>query len=244
MTELNESKLLISIATYNEHDNLRPLIESIKNFMPQAHILVVDDNSPDGTGQLADVLAQEYQGIHTVHRSGKLGLGTAIVAGMKYAITNNFDYFMSMDADFSHHPRYIPPIFQGMKDYDVMIGSRYVPGGGTENWPFSRKLISTTVNCIVRLLYWMPVHDASGGFRCYKTSKLKEVNFDRIYSRGYSFQQEMLFRVFRCGSKLGEYPIIFENRRAGASKVNWKEAVRSISLLIYLGFMSRIKSNI
>ena len=122
MAELNQSKLLISIATYNEHDNLRPLVESIKNFMPQAHILVVDDNSPDGTGKLADVLAQELPNLHAIHRTGKLGLGTAIVAGMKYAINNDFDYFMSIDADFSHHPRYIPAIFQGMAEKDVMIG--------------------------------------------------------------------------------------------------------------------------
>ena len=159
-------------------------------------------------------------------------------------IDNEFDYFMSIDADFSHHPKYIPPIFQGMTEKDVMIGSRYIPGGGTQNWPLSRKIISTSVNYLVKLLFWMPVRDASGGFRCYRTSKLKEVDFDRVWSKGYSFQQEMLFRVYRCGSKLGEYPIIFEDRRAGSSKVNWKEALRSISLLIYLGTMSRFKRNL
>ena len=244
VAELNQSKLLISIATYNEHDNLRPLVESIKNFMPLAHILVVDDNSPDGTGILADILTQEFSSLHAIHRTGKLGLGTAIVAGMKFAIDNEFDYFMSIDADFSHNPKYIPPIFQGMTEKDVMIGSRYIPGGGTQNWPLSRKIISTSVNYLVKFLFWMPVRDASGGFRCYRTSKLKEVNFGRVCSKGYSFQQEMLFRVYRCGSKLGEYPIIFEDRRAGSSKVNWKEALRSISLLIYLGIMSRFKRNL
>ncbi len=244
MSDLDSSKLLIGIATYNEYDNLKPLIESIKNYIPAAHILVIDDNSPDGTGKLAEDLSLKNPTIHTVHRTGKLGLGTAILAGMKYAIANNYDYYLSIDADFSHNPRYISYLFQGMNDKDVMIGSRYVPGGGTENWPFSRKLISKSVNFLVKILFWMPVRDASGGFRCYRTFKLKQVDFDRVKSKGYSFQQEMLFRVFRLGSNLGEYPIIFEDRRSGTSKVNWKEALRSISLLIYLGVISRFKRNL
>jgi len=244
VSDLDSSKLLIGIATYNEYDNLKPLIESIKNYIPAAHILVIDDNSPDGTGKLAEDLSLKNPTIHTVHRTGKLGLGTAILAGMKYAIANNYDYYLSIDADFSHNPRYISYLFQGMNDKDVMIGSRYVPGGGTENWPFSRKLISKSVNFLVKILFWMPVRDASGGFRCYRTFKLKQVDFDRVKSKGYSFQQEMLFRVFRLGSNLGEYPIIFEDRRSGTSKVNWKEALRSISLLIYLGVISRFKRNL
>lgn len=244
MSDLDASKLLIGIATYNEYDNLKPLIASIKNFIPTANILVIDDNSPDGTGKLADGLSLENPTVHVLHRAGKLGLGTAILAGMKYAINNNYDYYLSIDADFSHNPRYIPHLFHGMKDKDVMIGSRYIPGGGTENWPFSRKLISKSVNFLVKILFWMPVSDASGGFRCYRTSKLKQVDFNRVQSKGYSFQQEMLFRVYRLGSNLGEYPIIFEDRRSGSSKVNWKEALRSISLLIYLGIISRFKRNL
>jgi dolichol-phosphate mannosyltransferase len=159
---------------------------------------------------------------------------------MRYAIDNNYDLFLNLDADFSHPPRYIPHLLEGMKDHDIMIGSRYVKGGGTMNWPLTRRMISRSVNVMVRFLFRMPVKDASGAFRCFRVSKLRQVPTDRIRSRGYSFQQEMLYRCRRAGCTLGEYPIIFENRRAGASKVNMKEAVRSISMLMWLGMRSRL----
>jgi dolichol-phosphate mannosyltransferase len=168
-------------------------------------------------------------------RPGKLGLGTATIAAMRYAMDHDYDYLQNMDADFSHPPRYLPGIIAGMSKYDVMIGSRYVHGGGTENWPLPRRVISQGVNTLVRFLFRMPVRDASGAFRCYRVSKLRLVPFDKIRSRGYSFQQEMLFRCHKVGCKLGEYPILFENRRAGASKVNKKEALRSISMILFLG---------
>jgi dolichol-phosphate mannosyltransferase len=237
-SQTSPSRLLVSLATYNEHDNLRPLIEAIHQNAPDAHILVIDDNSPDGTGRLADELAAKDSRIHVLHRPGKLGLGTATLAGMRYAIDNNYDLFLNLDADFSHPPRYIPNLLAGMKDHDIMIGSRYVKGGGTENWPFMRLAISRSVNLLVRILFRMPVKDASGAYRCFRVEKLKQVPFDRIRSRGYSFQQEMLYRCRRAGCTMGEYPIVFENRRAGASKVNMKEAVRSISMLMWLGTRS------
>jgi dolichol-phosphate mannosyltransferase len=233
-------RLLVSLATYNEHDNLAPLIEAIHQQAANADVLVIDDNSPDGTGRLADELAARDSRIHVLHRPGKLGLGTATLAGMRYAIDNNYDLFLNLDADFSHPPRYIPHLLEGMKDHDIMIGSRYVKGGGTMNWPLTRRMISRSVNVMVRFLFRMPVKDASGAFRCFRVSKLRQVPTDRIRSRGYSFQQEMLYRCRRAGCTLGEYPIIFENRRAGASKVNMKEAVRSISMLMWLGMRSRL----
>jgi dolichol-phosphate mannosyltransferase len=146
-----------------------------------------------------------------------------------------------MDADFSHPPRYIPFLLAGMETKDVMIGSRYVAGGGTENWPLPRRVISKSVNLMVRTLFRIPVRDASGAFRCFRVAKLRETQLDRVRSRGYSFQQEVLYRCHRAGSRLGEHPIIFENRRAGASKVNWKEAVRSISMLMWLGTRSLLR---
>src|SRR5262249_54130288 len=156
-----------------------------------------------------------------------LGLGTATVAAVRFAIEQEYELLLNLDADFSHPPRYIPDLLNGMRQHDVMIGSRYVRGGGTDNWPFSRRLVSRRVNRMVRTLFRMPVKDASGAFRCYRVAKLREVPLHRIKSRGYSFQQEMLYRCYRAGCRLGEIPILFENRRAGASKVNWKEAARS-----------------
>ena len=165
-------KLLVSIATYNEAGNLRPLIEEIHKFVPHAHILVVDDNSPDGTGKIVDELAAKDDRIHALHRPGKLGLGTATLAAMRYAMDNDYDFLQNMDADFSHPPRFLPGIHAGMATHDVMIGSRYVAGGGTENWPVARLAISRSVNALVRFLFRMPVKDASGAYRCYRVAKL------------------------------------------------------------------------
>ncbi|HEX4607076.1 MAG TPA: polyprenol monophosphomannose synthase, partial [Urbifossiella sp.] len=230
-----EPRLLVSLATYNEAGNLAPLIEEIHRVVPYADVLVIDDNSPDGTGTIADELAAADPRVHVLHRPGKLGLGTATLAAMRYAMDHDYDLLQNMDADFSHPPRYLPGILAGMSKYDVMIGSRYTAGGGTENWPLARKVISQGVNLMVRFLFRMPVKDASGAYRCYRVSKLREAHLEETRSRGYSFQQEVLFRCYKAGCKLGEYPILFENRRAGASKVNRQEAVRSISMILYLG---------
>ncbi|MSR52464.1 MAG: polyprenol monophosphomannose synthase [Gemmataceae bacterium] len=234
------TRLLVSVATYNECENIARLIEEIHAFAPQADVLVVDDNSPDGTGKLVDELSAKDSRIRALHRSGKLGLGTAIVAAMKYAMSNNYDLLLNMDADFSHPARYIPALLAGMSRQDVMIGSRYVAGGGTENWPVIREKISRAVNGLVRFFFRMGVRDASGAYRCYRVSKLRQVRFDLIVSRGYSFQQEMLFRCKLAGCTLGETPIIFENRRAGKSKVNGKEAARSMATILYLGVRSML----
>ena len=234
-------RLLVTLATYNEHDNLKPLVEAIHEQAPHADILVIDDNSPDGTGMLADELAAADRRVHVLHRPGKLGLGTATLAAMRYAIDHDYDFLLNLDADFSHPPRYIPDVLRGMAEgRDVMIGSRYVCGGGTQNWSPRREFISRRVNGVVRFLFRMPVHDASGSYRCYRISKLRAVPLERVKSRGYSFQQEVLFRCHRAGCTLGETPIVFENRRAGASKVNLKEAVRSMSMLMWLGLRSRV----
>jgi dolichol-phosphate mannosyltransferase len=230
-----EPRLLVSLATYNERDNLAPLIREIHAAVPSADVLVIDDNSPDGTGRLADELAAADPRVHIVHRAGKLGLGTAILAAMRYAADHGYDYLVNMDADFSHHPRYLPAIVAGMKRYDVMIGSRYVAGGGTENWPLSRRLMSGGVNRLVRLLMRIPARDTSGAYRCYRVAKLKQAELDKVISRGYSFQQEVLYRCRKAGCKIGETPIVFENRRAGASKVNPREALRSIGVILLVG---------
>ena len=230
-----EPRLLVSLATYNEAGNIAALIAEIQKVVPHADVLVIDDNSPDGTGHIVSEMAGKDPRIHLLPRPGKLGLGTATLAAMKFAMTQNYDYLLNMDADFSHPPRYLPGILAGMSKYDVMIGSRYVRGGGTENWPLPRRMISQSVNMMVRFLFRMPVKDASGAFRCYRVSTLRNAELNRVRSRGYSFQQEVLFRCYKAGAKLGEYPILFENRRAGVSKVNKKEALRSMSMLLYIG---------
>lgn len=228
-------RVLVSLATYNERDNLAPLVREIHAVLPDADILVIDDNSPDGTGRLADELAVADPRVHVLHRPGKLGLGTATLAAMHYAIDRGYDDLINMDADFSHHPRYLPALVAGMARADVVIGSRYVPGGGVENWPLSRQLMSAGVNILVRVLLRVPARDTSGAFRCYRVRKLRATDLDGIISRGYSFQEEVLYRCHRAGCRLAETPILFENRRAGSSKVNLKEAARSMGILLWLG---------
>jgi dolichol-phosphate mannosyltransferase len=228
-------RTLVSLATYNERDNLPRLLDEIHQVLPNADILVIDDNSPDGTGRVADERAAADPRIQILHRAGKLGLGTAIMAGMRHAIDRDYDYLINMDADFSHHPRYLPALADGMNRTDVMIGSRYIPGGGTANWPLARRMMSWGVGSLVRLLLRIPARDTSGAFRCYRVARLRQLDFDAVISRGYSFQQEMLWRCQRVGCRIAETPIFFENRRAGASKVNPHEAVRSIGVLLYLG---------
>jgi dolichol-phosphate mannosyltransferase len=231
----DEPRVLVALATYNERDNLAPLVREIRTVLPAAHILITDDNSPDGTGQLADELVAADPQVHVQHRKGKLGLGTAIVAGMRYAIDHHYDCVISMDADYSHHPRYLPALVEGMRRHDVMIGSRYVPGGGTVNWPMSRRLMSGGVNALSRLLLRLPAHDTSGGFRCYRVAKLRQTRLDNLLSTGYSFQEEMLYRCRRAGCRIGETPIIFEDRRAGASKADLREATRSLAVILRVG---------
>jgi dolichol-phosphate mannosyltransferase len=232
----NFDSLLISIATYNERENLAGLVQSIFHFVPETHLLIVDDNSPDGTGALAEELANSYPRLHVLHRQGKLGLGSAIIAGMRYAMDHGYSRFVSMDADGSHDPKYLPALVNLGTKYDVMIGSRYIPGGGVENWPLSRLLISRSLNVLNRVLLGIPARDASGGFRCYRTGLLRLIDLEQFWSRGYSFQEEMLFRCIHARARVGETPIIFADRRVGSSKANVHEMVRSLAVLLKLGF--------
>jgi dolichol-phosphate mannosyltransferase len=236
MTNTPLPRLLVSLATYDEADNLEALVHEIRNHAPHAEILVIDDNSPDGTGQIADRLRAELHGIHVIHRTGKQGLGTAVLAGMKYAIDHDFDYFLNLDADFSHPPRYIPAILAGMSDKDVMIGSRYVPGGGVEGeFNFKRKFMSTGINWYARLLLGLRTKDNSGSFRCYRVSKLRQLDMGRVKSRGYSFMEEILYWCRTVGCTMGETPILFENRRGGYSKINKGEAAKALQIILQLG---------
>ena len=228
-------RTLITIATYNEIENLPPLVEEIFTIAPRVDLLVIDDNSPDGTGKWCDQRAATDPRIRCVHRSGKLGLGTATIAGMKYAIEHGYDLVLNMDADFSHHPRYIPALLAGMEQADVMIGSRYVAGGGVKDWPLKRKLMSWGVNTYARLLLGLSPRDCSGAFRCYSVELLKRIDFDSIRSRGYSFQEEILWVLKRAGARFGETPILFADRERGQSKINGREALAALWIIFRLG---------
>jgi dolichol-phosphate mannosyltransferase len=224
------------LATYNELENLRPLVETIRQFAPHASILIIDDNSPDGTGRLANELQAALPDIHVIHRSAKLGLGTAMIEGVRFAIEQGYDYFLNLDADFSHPPRFIPALLAGMRDHDVMIGSRYISGGGVEGeFNLKRKFMSTGINLYARLLLGLKTKDNSGSFRCYRVSKLAQIDLDRVRSRGYSFQEEFLFWCRVVGCRMGETPILFENRRAGYSKINRGEAIEALKIILQLG---------
>ncbi len=232
----SEPSVLVSLATYNEAGNLEPLVQTIRQFAPHSSILIIDDNSPDGTGKLADELAKAQPGIHVIHRPAKLGLGTAMLEAISFAVSNRYDFLLNLDADFSHPPRFIPALVEGMRDHDVMIGSRYVPGGGVEGgFTFKRKFMSSGINWYARILLGLSSKDNSGAYRCYRVSKLAQIDPSKVRSRGYSFQEEILYWCKRVGCRIGETPIMFENRRSGASKINSREAAAALWILLQLG---------
>ncbi|MFO0841095.1 MAG: polyprenol monophosphomannose synthase [Gemmataceae bacterium] len=239
MSDWGTRPVLVALATYNERDNLESLVREIHTVAPAAHVLITDDNSPDGTGLVADALAAADPRLHVVHRPGKMGLGTAHLGAVEYAIHRGFELLVTMDADSSHRPHYLPALLDGMADKDVMIGSRYVPGGGVENWPLSRLWMSRLTNLLMRLILPMPARDTSGGFRCYRVELLRRVDLDGFLSKGYSFQQEMLQRCVLAGARVGETPIVFVDRRAGSSKAGVGEIVRSLTTLVRLSWWAR-----
>jgi dolichol-phosphate mannosyltransferase len=228
-------RTLVTVATYNEIENLPQLTLAVWQVAPQADILVIDDNSPDGTGRWCDERAASEPRLKCVHRAGKLGLGTATIAAMRYAIEHEYDQVLNMDADFSHHPRYIPAILAGMDKADVSIGSRYCEGGGTKDWPFKRRFMSWAVNTYARTLLGLTPRDTSGAFRCYRVSLLTKLDFSQIKSRGYSFQEEILWRLKRLGARMSETPIVFADRERGESKINQKEALAALWVIFRLG---------
>jgi dolichol-phosphate mannosyltransferase len=231
-------KTLVTIATYNEMENLPRLVEEILAQTPDVDVLVIDDNSPDGTGRWCDEKHAADPRVHCLHREGKLGLGTATIAGMRYAIEHGYDQVLNMDADFSHHPRHLPAMLQRMANgepVDVVIGSRYVPGGGIEGWPLKRHLMSKGVNLYARTLLGLKTKDCSGAFRLYRTELLRKLDFESIVSRGYSFQEEILWRLKKLGARFAETPIVFADRERGQSKINNHEARAAVRILFRLG---------
>lgn len=214
-------KTLIIVPTYNEIENLPSLLESLFKILPQdGEVLVVDDGSPDGTGKFADTVASHNPRMHVLHRAGKLGLGTAYVAGFRWGFERAFDCLIEMDADFSHDPKYLPTMLEELKHHDVVIGSRYVPGGGTLNWGIGRKILSLGGSLYSRLILGAPIRDFTGGFNGWRREVLEAVNIGTLRSGGYSFQIELKYRAFLKGYRIHEFPIVFEDRKVGKSKMN------------------------
>jgi glycosyltransferase involved in cell wall biosynthesis len=226
---------LVIVPTYNECENVPILVDMLLNLPVNLGVVVVDDNSPDGTGAIADQLAQEYPDrVYVIHRKGKLGLGTAYIAGFRKALDpasvgGHIERIMTMDADFSHHPRYIPAMVQASKHgADLVIGSRYVPGGGTPDFPFKRRLLSWGANAIAKTMLGLHAHDVTAGFRCYRRHVLESLPLDRIFSSGYSFLIELMYLVQRSGFTIDEVPIVFLDRTRGASKISRREVTRAL----------------
>ena len=227
-------KSVVIIPTFNEHDNIDTLIADLLALPADLSVIVVDDNSPDGTGRLADAWAARDGRVRVIHRAGKLGLGTAYLAGFRRALADGFDRVLTMDADFSHHPRYIPALIELSRDTDLVIGSRYVRGGGTLNCALKRRALSRGANAFARLMLGLQARDATAGFRCYRREVFASIDMDTLFSNGYSFLIEMLYRVERKGWAVGEVPIVYKDRRLGISKISRQEVYRAMYTVLRL----------
>lgn len=237
-------RALVVIPTYNEAPNLPSIVPLVLENDPRLEVLVIDDNSPDGTGQIADRLAQESPRVHVVHRSGKLGLGTAYLAGFKWALERHYDYVFEMDADFSHDPRHLKDFLKAVAGADVVLGSRYLQGRVTViNWPMGRLMLSYLANIYARWITGLHIWDLTGGFKCFRRSVLEAIDLSAVRSNGYAFQIEMSFRAWRKGFKLIEIPIVFEDRTEGQSKMSRaivREAIWMVPRLRLQAWFGRI----
>jgi dolichol-phosphate mannosyltransferase len=218
---------LIIVPTYNEAENLEPLVSAILALDAGFEILVVDDNSPDGTGKIAERLAEAMPVVHVLHRPGKMGLGTAYVQGFTWALQRDYQYIFQMDCDFSHHPCYLPIHLERIATTDVVIGSRYVPGGGTVNWGWLRQFVSASGNFFARTMLGLHVQDCTGGFRCYRREVIQRIPWDKVRLQGYGFLIGTIYQVQRLGYTITEFPIVFEDRRTGQSKMSFRIMVEA-----------------
>ncbi|HEX6069481.1 MAG TPA: polyprenol monophosphomannose synthase [Longimicrobiaceae bacterium] len=237
-------RYLVIVPTYNERENLPRLVPLILAQDPSLEVLVVDDSSPDGTGQLAEEMAEEEPRLHVLHREGKLGLGTAYLAGFRWGLGHGFDLLFEMDADFSHDPAHLPQFIAAVEGYDLVLGSRYLHGRVTVvNWPIGRLLLSYFANVYARIVTGLPLADATGGYKCFRREVLEALALDKVESNGYAFQIEMSFRAWKKGFRLREIPIMFVDRDIGESKMSKKivrEAVWRVWRLRWLALTGRL----
>jgi dolichol-phosphate mannosyltransferase len=222
-SSVREKRALVILPTYNEAENVLPLAREIQDAHPSLEILVVDDDSPDGTGDIVAQAQASQPRLHLLRRAGKQGLGTAYLAGFRYGLEQDFDFIFTMDGDRSHNPKYLPAMLAQLEDHDMVIGSRYVPGGGIENWPIHRRILSAFANSYTRFLLRITVRDCTSGYRGYRREVLETVDPHGVRSSGYSFLYEMAWRVSKTGHAIGEIPIVFEQRIAGDSKIDSSE---------------------
>jgi dolichol-phosphate mannosyltransferase len=231
---------LVIVPTYNEIENIEPLTQAIFSVTPSnVHVLVVDDGSPDGTGKKVDELAKTQPRLHVLHRTKKMGLGTAYVNGFRWGLEQvegssngtalRYDAFVQMDADFSHHPKYLPVMLENLEKYSVVIGSRYVPGGGTLNWGLGRKILSRGGSIYSRFLLRAPLRDFTGGFNGWKRQVIESEDLSSLRSDGYSFQIELKYRAFLKHFDIKEFPILFEDRKVGKSKMSRKIVIEALA---------------
>ena len=212
---------LIIVPTYNERDNVEEVVARFLEPVDGSELLFVDDNSPDGTGELLDSIADKNPRVHVMHREGKLGLGTAYIDGFRWALDRDYGYVLEMDADFSHDPKYLPEmVARAAEGADLVVGSRWVSGGGTLNWGVGRQLISRAGSLYARTVLGVGIRDLTSGFACFRRETLEALDLDLVKSNGYSFQIEMKYRVLRGGMRIEEVPIVFEDRRVGQSKMS------------------------
>jgi dolichol-phosphate mannosyltransferase len=225
-------RALVIVPTYNERGNLPLIVPQILEQDVRLEVLVVDDNSPDGTGALAAELAASNPRVHVLHRDAKAGLGKAYLAGFRWALDRGYDFIIEMDADFSHDPKHLPHLLRAIEDADLVIGSRYRDGVNVINWPISRLLLSLGANQYARWVTGVPLTDSTGGFKCFRRQVLEAVELERVRSNGYSFQIEMSFRAWKKGFRLREIPIVFTDRVEGQSKMN-KRIVREAIWMVW-----------
>lgn len=231
-------RVLVVVPTYNERINVPQIVPAILSQDPHVHVLVVDDNSPDGTGELADQLAAENPRVHVLHRGRKEGLGKAYLAGFRWALDCGYDLIFEMDADFSHDPRFLPTFLDAIQDADLVIGSRYKSGVNVINWPISRLLLSIGANQYARLVTGLPLTDSTGGFKCFRRRVLEAIPLERVRSNGYAFQIEMSFLAWRKGFRIREIPIVFTDRVEGQSKMNGKIVREAVWMVWWLRLRS------
>lgn len=231
-------KSLVIIPTYNELENIKKITKTLFEMYPEINILVVDDNSPDGTGNFVKELTQKDSNVHLIQRSGKMGLGTAYVAGFKYMIDKKYDLAIQMDADFSHDPKEIKRFLEEIENADLIIGSRYITGVNVINWPMQRLLLSYFANIYTKIVTGLPLKDATGGFKCFRREVLEAINLDKIRSNGYSFQIEMNYKAWKKGFRIKEVPIIFTDRVEGTSKMSKKVVREAVTMVWKLRFRS------
>jgi dolichol-phosphate mannosyltransferase len=232
-------RVLVVIPTYNEADNIRSITERVRRAVPAVDILVADDNSPDGTGDIADELSTTDDHIFVLHRAGKEGLGAAYKAGFAWAKNKGYDAVVEMDADGSHAPEELPKLLDALRDADAVLGTRYIPGGSVHNWPMHRLLLSRGGNIYIRMALGMPFRDATGGYRAYRMPVLDEINVETVASTGYSFQVELAWRTHKSGFRMAEVPITFTEREHGVSKMSGNIFKEQLLRVTVWGMQSR-----